>query len=159
VADPTGYSWELIERAGPITEPLAQVMLRVSDLDRSIRYYTEALGMKLLRTRENPEYKYTLAFLAYGEEADSTVFELTYNWGRAEAYDRGEGYAQVAISTNDVYKTAEQVRAAGGTVVRDPGPIPGLGTKITAVTDPDGWKVVFVDAEDFKKELELAGTL
>jgi lactoylglutathione lyase len=158
VADPTGYSWELIERAGPIREPIAQVMLRVSDLDASIKFYTEALGMRLLRTRDNPEHKYTLAFLAYGEEADSTVFELTYNWGKA-GYDRGAGYAQVAISTNDVYKTAEAVRAAGGTIVREPGPIPGLGTKIVAVTDPDGWKVVFVDAADFLKELELAGKL
>lgn len=109
--------------------------------------------MKLLRTRENPEYKYTLAFLAYGEENDNTVFELTYNWGKTE-YERGNAYAQVAISTKDVYKTAEQVKAAGGTVTREPGPVPGIGTKVIAVTDPDGWKVVFVDEEDFLKELE-----
>ena len=90
VDDPTGYKWELIERpaidattgekAKEITEPIAQVMLRVTDLEKSIKYYTECLGMQLLRTRENPEYKYTLAFLAYGSEEESTVFELTYNW-------------------------------------------------------------------------------
>ncbi|KAG7673036.1 hypothetical protein Ndes2526B_g05396 [Nannochloris sp. 'desiccata'] len=153
VKDPTGYSWELIGREGSIREPLAQVMLRVGDLDRSIKFYTEVLGMKLLRTRENPEYKYTLAFLGYGDENDTCVFELTYNWGKTE-YDRGNAYAQVAISTKDVYKTAEQVKSAGGTVTREPGPVPGIGTKITAVTDPDGWKVVFVDEEDFLKELE-----
>jgi lactoylglutathione lyase len=152
VKDPTGYSWELIGREGAIREPLAQVMLRVGDLDKSIKFYTEVLGMKLLRTRENPEYKYTLAFLGYGDENDNCVFELTYNWGKTE-YNRGNAYAQVAISTKDVYKTAEQVKAAGGTVTREPGPVPGIGTKITAVTDPDGWKVVFVDEEDFLKEL------
>lgn len=81
VKDPTGYSWELIEREGEITEPLAQVMLRVSDLDRSIKFYTEVLGCKLLRTRDNPEYRYTLAFLGYSDEESSCVFELTYNYG------------------------------------------------------------------------------
>lgn len=89
VDDPTGYKWELIERpavkeggekAQEINEPIAQVMLRVTDLEKSIKYYTECLGMQLLRTRENPEYKYTLAFLAYGPEEENTVFELTYNW-------------------------------------------------------------------------------
>lgn len=153
VDDPTGYKWELIQREGAIPEPLAQVMLRVGDLDRSIQFYTEALGMKLLRTRDNPEYKYTLAFLGYGPEDSSTVFELTYNYSK-EVYTKGNAYAQVAISTKDVYKTAEQIRAAGGAIVREPGAVPGIGTKITAVTDPDGYKLVFVDEADFLKELE-----
>jgi len=131
VKDPTGYSWELIERQGEIPEPIAQVMLRVGDLDKSIKFYTEALGMKLLRTRENPEYKYTLAFLGYGDEQSSTVFELTYNWGKDSSnYGKGDAYAQVAISTKDVFKTAEQIRSAGGTITREPGPVPGIGTKI-----------------------------
>jgi len=131
VKDPTGYSWELIGRDGPIPEPLAQVMLRVGDLDRSIEFYTKVLGMKLLRTRDNPEYQYTLAFLGYDDEDKGTVFELTYNYGKgSDAYDKGKGYAQVAISTNDVYKTADAIRAAGGTVSREPGPVPGIGTKI-----------------------------
>jgi lactoylglutathione lyase len=134
VKDPTGYSWELIERQGEIPEPIAQVMLRVGDLDKSIKFYTEALGMKLLRTRENPEYKYTLAFLGYGDEQSNTVFELTYNWGKDSSnYDKGDAYAQVAISTKDVFKTADQIRSAGGTITREPGPVPGIGTKIGKV--------------------------
>lgn len=153
VKDPAGYSWELIERPDSnITEPLAQVMLRVTDLERSIKFYTEVLGCKLLRRRVNEQYKYELAFLAYGDEEDNCVFELTYNFGD-HTYTKGEAYAQVAISTTDVYKTAESVRAAGGTIVREPGPVPGIGTKIVSITDPDGWKVVFVDNEDFLKEL------
>jgi lactoylglutathione lyase len=155
VKDPSNYAWELIERPGTIPEPIAQVMLRVGDLDKAIKFYTDVLGMRLLRTRDNPEYKYTLAFCAYGDEDKSTVFELTYNYGVTE-YDKGNAYAQVAISTKDVYKTAEQIKAAGGKVTREPGPIPGLGTKIVACTDPDGYKIVFVDEEDFYKELEEA---
>ncbi|PSC76770.1 putative lactoylglutathione chloroplast isoform A [Micractinium conductrix] len=153
VEDPTGYKFELIQREGDIPEPLAQVMLRVGDLDRSIKFYTEVLGMKLIRTRENPEYKYTLAFLGYGPEESNCVFELTYNWGK-ESYSKGNAYAQVAISTKDVYKTAQHIKAAGGNVTRDAGPVPGIGTKITACLDPDGYKIVFVDNEDFLKELE-----
>jgi len=150
--DPTGYMWELIER--PKTkEPLCQVMLRVSDLQKSIDYYTKVLGMTLLRTRDNPEYKYTLAFLGYGPEEDNCVLELTYNYGKTE-YTKGNGYAQVAISTTDVYKTADQIRAAGGTITREPGPVPGIGTKILATTDPDGWKYVLVDNTDFLNELK-----
>lgn len=152
VEDPTGYKWELIERPGEQKDPICQVMLRVGNLERSIQYYTECLGMKLLRTRENPEYKYTLAFLGYGPEDSTCVFELTYNWGREE-YTKGNAYAQVAISTKDVFKTAEQIKAAGGTITREPGPVPGIGTKIVATTDPDGYKVVLVDTEDFLKEL------
>lgn len=162
VEDPTGYKWEIIERPKEsIRDPICQVMLRVLDLDKSIKFYTEALGCKLLRKRENPEQKYTLAFLAYGEEDDVPVFELTYNWGRTEPYSKGDrpGYAQVAVSTTDVYKTAEAIKAAGGKLGREPGPIPGLNTKITSAIDPDGWKIVFVDYEDFQKELvESAGT-
>lgn len=158
VDDPTGYKWEIIGREGEIREPLAQVMLRVGDLERSIKFYTEVLGCRLLRQRRNEQYKYDLAFLAYDDEDKTTVFELTYNWGKDTAsYGPNflsKGYAQVAISTTDVYKTAEAVRAAGGTVTREPGPVPGIGTKITACTDPDGWKIVFVDEQDFLKELE-----
>lgn len=128
-------------------------MLRVGDLEKSIKYYTEVLGMTLIRTRDNPKYEYTLAFLGYGPEDESTVMELTYNWGKTE-YSKGEGYSQVAISTKDVYKTAEQIRSAGGKVTREPGPVSGIGTMIMATTDPDGWKFVFVDDEGFLKELK-----
>ena len=115
--------------------------------------YTNVLGCKLLRTRVNEQYNYTLAFLAFGEEEDSCVFELTYNHGD-HTYTPGDAYAQVAISTKDVYRSAEDIRAKGGNIVREPGPVPGIGTKIVSIRDPDGWKIVLVDEEDFLKELE-----
>ncbi|GLJ30769.1 hypothetical protein SUGI_0610180 [Cryptomeria japonica] len=152
VEDPDGYKFELIER-GPTPEPLCQVMLRVGDLDRAIEFYEKAYGMELLRKRDNPDYKYTIAMMGYGSEDKSTVMELTYNYGVNE-YDKGNAYAQIAISTDDVYKTAEAVKLAGGKVTREPGPLPGISTKITACLDPDGWKTVFVDNADFLKELE-----
>lgn len=153
VEDPDGYKFEIIQRDHPTPDPLCQVMLRVGDLNRSISFYEKAFGMQLLRTRDNPEYKYTLAFLGYGPEEESPVLELTYNYGVTE-YERGNAYAQIAIGTDDVYKTAELIRSFGGKITREPGPLPGINTKITAVLDPDGWKSVFVDNEDFLKELE-----
>ncbi|CAH1448971.1 unnamed protein product [Lactuca virosa] len=152
VEDPDGYKFELIER-GPTPEPLCQVMLRVGDLDRSITFYEKAFGMELLRRRDNPEYKYTIAMMGYGPEDKSAVLELTYNYGVTE-YDKGNAYAQIAIGTDDVYKTAEAVKLFGGKITREPGPLPGISTKITACLDPDGWKTVFVDNIDFVKELE-----
>lgn len=152
VEDPDGYKFELIQRA-PSPEPLCQVMLRVGDLNRSISFYEKAFGMQLLRTRDNPEQKYTIAMLGYGPEDKTTVLELTYNYGVTE-YDNGKAYAQIAVGTDDVYKTADAIREAGGTITRDPGPLPGISTKITACRDPDGWKSVFVDNADFLKELE-----
>jgi lactoylglutathione lyase len=213
--------WELIERKNlaPDSEPLCQVMLRVTDLDASIKYYTEVLGMRLLRTRVNEEHKYTLAFVGYEDEdkvraatscaltlvlqapqtsgaffapkneagktqkkktkkararsrltppptpnpkttnpnqTQGTVIELTYNHGRGpeNPYKPGNAYAQVAISTDDVYKSAEAIKAAGGQVTREPGPVPGIGTKILATVDPDGYKYVLVDNADFLEELK-----
>eukprot|EP00250_Pteridium_aquilinum_P011654 c20218_g1_i1 orf=326-1471(-) len=152
VEDPDGYKFELLQR-GPTPEPLCQVMLRVGDLDRSIKFYEKAFGMQVLRTRDNPEYKYTIAMLGYGPEDKSTVLELTYNYGVTK-YEKGNGYAQIAIGTDDVYKTAEVIQAAGGRITREPGPLPGINTKILACLDPDGWKTVFVDNKDFLRELE-----
>ncbi|GMH23815.1 hypothetical protein Nepgr_025658 [Nepenthes gracilis] len=152
IEDPDGYKFELLER-GSTPEPLCQVMLRVGDLDRSIAFYDKAFGMELLRKRDNPEYKYTIAMMGYGPEDKNAVMELTYNYGVTE-YDKGNGYAQIAIGTDDVYKTAEVVKLCGGKVTREPGPLPGINTKITACLDPDGWKTVFVDNVDFLKELE-----
>ncbi|KAG6416333.1 hypothetical protein SASPL_123761 [Salvia splendens] len=152
IEDPDGYKFELLER-GPTPEPLCQVMLRVGDLDRAIEFYEKAYGMELLRKRDNPEYKYTIAMLGYGPEDKNAVMELTYNYGVTE-YDKGNAYAQIAIGTDDVYKTAEAVKLSGGKVTREPGPLPGINTKITACLDPDGWKTVFVDNIDFLKELE-----
>ncbi|XVF88591.1 hypothetical protein PTKIN_Ptkin19aG0063100 [Pterospermum kingtungense] len=136
VEDPDGYKFELIER-GPTPEPLCQVMLRVGDLDRSINFYE----------------KYTIAMMGYGPEDKNAVLELTYNYGVTD-YDKGNAYAQIAIGTDDVYKTAEAVKLFGGKITREPGPLPGINTKITACLDPDGWKTVFVDNIDFLKELE-----
>ncbi|KAK6941483.1 Glyoxalase/fosfomycin resistance/dioxygenase domain [Dillenia turbinata] len=152
IEDPDGYKFELIER-GPTPEPLCQVMLRVGDFDRSIQFYEKAFGMELLRTRDNPEYKYTIAMMGYGPEDKNAVLELTYNYGVTE-YDKGNAYAQIAIGTDDVYKTAEAIKLCGGKITREPGPLPGINTKITACLDPDGWKSVFVDNVDFLKELE-----
>ncbi|XP_047946143.1 probable lactoylglutathione lyase, chloroplastic [Salvia hispanica] len=152
IEDPDGYKFELLER-GPTPEPLCQVMLRVGDLDRAIEFYEKAYGMELLRKKDNPEYKYTIAMLGYGPEEKNAVMELTYNYGVTE-YDKGNAYAQIAIGTDDVYRTAEAVKLCGGKVTREPGPLPGINTKITACLDPDGWKTVFVDNIDFLKELE-----
>ncbi|KAL9269840.1 Lactoylglutathione lyase GLX1-like protein [Drosera capensis] len=156
VKDPDGYAFELIQR-GPTPEPLCQIMLRVGDLERSIKFYEKAVGLKVLRTIDRPEYKYTLAMLGFGPELESTVLELTYNYGVTE-YSKGNAYAQVAIGTDDVYKSAEVVKLVteelGGKITRQPGPIPGINTKITSFLDPDGWKTVLVDNEDFLKELQ-----
>ncbi|KAL3690199.1 hypothetical protein R1sor_016508 [Riccia sorocarpa] len=152
VQDPDGYKFELIQRP-PTPEPFCQVMLRVGDLDRAIAFYEKAFGMQLLRKRDNPEYKYTIAMVGYGPEDKNCVLELTYNYGVSE-YTKGNAYAQIAIGTDDVYKTAEAVRHFGGKIGREPGPIPVINTKITAVFDPDGWKSVFVDNADFLQELE-----
>ncbi|GAB4839064.1 hypothetical protein Ancab_028593 [Ancistrocladus abbreviatus] len=152
IEDPDGYKFELLEK-GPTPEPLCQVMLRVGDLDRSIAFYEKAFGMELLRKRDNPEYKYTIAVMGYGPEDKNAVMELTYNYGVTK-YDRGNAYAQIAIGTDDVYRTAEVVELCGGKITWEPGPLPGIGTKITACLDPDGWKAVFVDNIDFLKELE-----
>ncbi|KAJ6797129.1 putative lactoylglutathione lyase, chloroplastic [Iris pallida] len=152
IEDPDGYKFELLER-GPTPEPLCQVMLRVGDLERAIEFYEKAFGMELLRKKDNPDYKYSIAMMGYGPEDKNPVLELTYNYGVKE-YDKGNAYAQIAIGTDDVYKTAEAIKLYGGTITREPGPLPGIGTKITACLDPDGWKTVFVDNIDFTRELE-----
>lgn len=156
VKDPDGYLFELIQR-GPTPEPLCQVMLRVGDLERSIKFYEKALGMKVVKKVDRPEQMYTTAMLGYGPEEKTTVLELTYNYGVTE-YTKGNGYAQVAISTEDVYKSGEVVNVVtqelGGKITRPPGPIPGINTKIVSFLDPDGWKIVLVDYEDFLKELK-----
>jgi lactoylglutathione lyase len=122
-------------------------MLRVGDLQRSIDFYTKVLGMKLLRTSENPEYKYTLAFVGYGNNPDHAELELTYNWG-VDKYDMGSAYGHIAISADDIYKTCDQVRAAGGNITREPGPVKGGTTVIAFITDPDGYKVELIERAD-----------
>lgn len=152
--DPTGYQFELIQRPAESKEPLAQIMLRVGDLERAIAFYTSVLGAKLIRTRDVPDHKYTLAFLGFkGVEEDETVFELTYNYG-VESYEHGNGYAQAAVGTDDVAKSIEAARAAGAEILKEATELPGIGTKIGAIRDPDGYKIVFVDNADFLKELD-----
>jgi lactoylglutathione lyase len=125
---------------------ILHTMLRVGDLQRSIDFYTKVLGMKLLRTSENPEYKYSLAFLGYGSNPDHAELELTYNWG-VDKYDMGSAYGHIAISTEDIYQTCEQVRAAGGNITREPGPVKGGTTVIAFITDPDGYKIELIQRE------------
>jgi len=152
IEDPNGYPFEILEKKTPSPEPLRQVMLRVGDLDRSTKYYENAFGMKLLQRQDYPDYKYTTATMSYGDEDKNTVLKLTYNYGVKE-YDKGNGYAQMAIGTDDVYKTAQAIKKSGGKITREPAPVPGINTKITACEDPDGWRSVFVDNIDFAKEM------
>ena len=126
---------------------ILHTMLRVGDLQRSIDFYTTVLGMKLLRTSENAEYKYSLAFLGYGSNPDHAELELTYNWG-TDNYDMGTAYGHIAISTADIYATCDQVRAAGGNISREPGPVKGGSTVIAFITDPDGYKVELIERAD-----------
>lgn len=115
-------------------------MLRVGDLQRSIKFYTEILGMKLLRQKEYPKGKFTLAFLGYGDEKNHTALELTYNWG-TDHYDLGSGFGHLAIEVDDVYKAAERIRAAGGKIIREPGPMNAGTTLLAFVADPDGYEI------------------
>jgi lactoylglutathione lyase len=122
---------------------ILHTMLRVGDLDRSVRFYTEVLGMKLLRTTDRPEQKYRLAFVGYDTEERSAVLELTYNYG-VERYDLGGAFGHVAIEVDDVRKTCDAVRTKGGKVTREPGPVKGGKTVIAFVEDPDGYKIEFI---------------
>jgi lactoylglutathione lyase len=126
---------------------ILHTMLRVGDLQRSIDFYTKVLGMKLLRTSENPEYKYTLAFVGYGNNPDHAELELTYNWG-TDKYEMGTAYGHIAISTENIYQTCDQVRAAGGNITREPGPVKGGSTVIAFISDPDGYKVELIERAD-----------
>ncbi|MGY4677364.1 lactoylglutathione lyase [Pasteurella sp. P03HT] len=123
---------------------ILHTMLRVTDLARSIQFYQDVLGMRLLRTSENEEYKYTLAFLGYDEEDNAAVLELTYNWGVTE-YELGTAYGHIAIGVDDIYATCEAVRHAGGKITREPGPVKGGKTVIAFVEDPDGYKIEFIE--------------
>ena len=120
-------------------------MLRVGNLQRSIDFYTQVLGMTLLRQSENPEYQYSLAFLGFdgGNPAQAEI-ELTYNWG-AERYDHGNAYGHIALGVPDAYAACEKIKAAGGNVTREAGPVKGGSTVIAFVTDPDGYKIELIE--------------
>ena len=122
---------------------ILHTMLRVGDLQRSIDFYTRVLGMTLLRKSENSEYKYTLAFVGYGDEKDEAVIELTYNWGVSE-YELGSAYGHIALEADDIYGTCDALRAAGAKITREPGPVKGGTTVIAFVEDPDGYKIELI---------------
>ena len=124
---------------------LLHTMLRVGDLDRSVRFYTETLGMKLLRTTDRPEQKYKLAFVGYDDERRAAVLELTYNYG-VERYELGTAFGHVAIAVPDVKAACERVRGAGGKVTREAGPVKGGTTVIAFVEDPDCYKIEFIES-------------
>jgi lactoylglutathione lyase len=119
-------------------------MLRVGDLQRSVKFYTEVLGMKLLRTTDRPEQKYSLAFVGYDTEDRTAVLELTYNYGMAR-YDLGSAFGHIAIGVPDVAKACDGVRRNGGKVTREPGPVKGGTSVIAFVEDPDGYKIEFIE--------------
>ena len=123
---------------------ILHTMLRVGDLQRSIAFYTDVLGMKLLRTTDRPEQKYALAFVGYGDESQGAVLELTYNHG-VERYDLGSGFGHVAIEVADAAQACAAVREKGGTVTREAGPVKGGTTVIAFVQDPDGYKIELIE--------------
>ncbi|MDZ8052022.1 MAG: lactoylglutathione lyase [Aulosira sp. ZfuVER01] len=122
---------------------LLHTMLRVGNLEESLKFYSDVLGMKLLRRKDFPDGKFTLAFVGYGDESDHTVLELTYNWG-VEKYELGNAYGHIAIGVDDIYATCEEIRNRGGKVVREPGPMKHGTTVIAFVEDPDGYKIELI---------------
>lgn len=132
---------------------LLHTMLRVGDLQRSIDFYTNILGMKLLRTRDNPEYQYTLAFVGYADESEQAVLELTYNYGQTQ-YDMGNAYGHIALGVPDVAAACERIRQAGGIISREAGPVKGGSTIIAFVQDPDGYKIELIE-ERFHQKTSL----
>jgi len=122
-------------------------MIRVGDLDRSIAFYSEILGMQLLRRNDYPDGKFTLAFLGYGSEAENSVIELTYNWG-VDSYDLGNGFGHLALEVDDVYQATASIRERGGKIIRDAGPMNAGSTIIAFVEDPDGYQIELIGKRD-----------
>ena len=120
-------------------------MLRVKDLDESLRFWTEHFGMKLLRRTDYPEGKFTLAFVGYGSEDDTSVIELTHNWDQKEPYAIGSGFGHMALGVRDIYKTCERLAAAGVKIPRPPGPMKHGGSVIAFIEDPDGYKIELIE--------------
>jgi lactoylglutathione lyase len=122
---------------------ILHTMLRVGDLDRSLKFYTEVLGMRLLRRTDYPDGKFTLAFVGYQDEKDGAVLELTFNWG-VDKYDIGTGYGHVALEVDDAYAACAEIKRRGGTVTREAGPMKHGSTVIAFVQDPDGYKIELI---------------
>lgn len=131
---------------------LLHTMIRVTDLQRSVDFYTKVLGMSLLRTSENTEYKYSLAFVGYGDESEGAVIELTYNWGVSE-YEMGTAFGHLALGVDNVAQTVDAIRNAGGKVTREAGPVKGGTTIIAFVEDPDGYKIELIENKQASQAL------
>ena len=125
---------------------LLHTMLRVTDLEKSIAFYTQVLGMKEIRRAENPQYRYTLAFVGYADELEQAVIELTYNWD-TDSYDLGNAYGHIALEFDDIYRACEQIKSRGGIVTREPGPVLGGTTEIAFVKDPDGYAIELIQTK------------
>jgi len=123
---------------------ILHTMLRVGDLERSLRFYTEVLGMRLLRRKDYPEGKFTLAFVGYGDETDTAVIELTYNWG-VDKYELGNAFGHIAVAVDDAYKACEEVKRRGGKVTREAGPMKHGTTVIAFIEDPDTYKIELIE--------------
>ena len=122
---------------------MLHTMLRVGDLQRSIKFYTEVMGMQMLRTTDRPDQKYSLAFVGYDTEDRASVIELTYNYG-VDKYDQGSAFGHIAIGVDDCHAACEKIRTSGGAVTREAGPVKGGTTVIAFVTDPDGYKIELI---------------
>lgn len=131
---------------------MLHTMLRVTNLERSIEFYTEVLGMKLLRQSDNPEYQYTLAFVGYHDESTGAVLELTYNYG-VNQYELGNAFGHIALEVDNVYSACEQIRARGGMISREPGPVKGGTTEIAFVRDPDNYAIELIQKKSNYTEL------
>lgn len=121
-------------------------MLRVGDMQRSVDFYTRVMGMKLLRTTDRPEQKYSLAFVGYGSNPEQAELELTYNYG-VDKYEMGGAYGHVALGVEDIHAFCEEVRSKGGNITREPGPVKGGNTLIAFITDPDGYKIELIQRD------------
>lgn len=125
---------------------ILHTMIRVTDLDKSLDFYTNVFGMKLLRKKDFPDGKFTLAFVGYGSEEDNAVIELTHNWD-TDSYDMGNAFGHIAISVEDAYKACDEISAKGGNVVRPAGPMKHGGTVIAFVKDPDGYMIELIEGK------------
>ena len=123
-------------------------MIRVNNLEESIKFYTEVLGMSLIREKEYPEGKFSLAFLGYGKETEETVIELTYNWDKSE-YDHGNAFGHIAVEVDDIYKACDEIKKQGTKVIRDPGPMMGSKLLLAFIEDPNGYKIELIEKGTF----------
>ena len=139
---------------------MLHTMLRVNNLNESLKFYCDIFGMKLLRQKDYPGGRFTLAFVGYGDESENTVIELTYNWG-VDSYDLGNAYGHIALGVDDIYKTCERIRELGGNITREPGPMKHGSTVIAFVEDPTGYKIELIQLSSHSSTSEktaLEGT-